>query len=71
MLFGDRLVVQIDGRTHQGPQRRLGNRHDAELRRNGYEVIRVSYEQVMFHWEEVHEAVLGAIARGFHRAPAS
>ncbi|PII92541.1 hypothetical protein BMH32_12025 [Leucobacter sp. OLJS4] len=63
LLFGERLVVQIDGRTHQGAQRRLDNGHDAALRRHGYEVIRVSYEQVMFRWAEVHEAIIGAIAR--------
>lgn len=70
LLFGERLVVQIDGRTHQGAQRRLDNRHDAALRRHGYEVIRVNYEQVMFRWAEVHEATIGAIARGLHLAPA-
>lgn len=69
VLIGQRLIVQIDGATHTGAQRTADIRHDAELIQRGYEVIRVSYEQVMHRWEEVERLILGAIARGKHLAP--
>ncbi|QIK62170.1 DUF559 domain-containing protein [Leucobacter viscericola] len=68
VLIGQRLVLQIDGATHTGAQRTEDIKHDAELKLRGYEVIRVSYEQVMFRWEEVERQILGAIARGKHLA---
>lgn len=70
LLFGERLVVQIDGRTHVGAQLDRDNAHDAVLLHHGYEVIRVSYEQVVYRWEEVHALIIGAIARGRHLARA-
>lgn len=67
-LIGERLVLQIDGGHHVGAQRTADIRHDAELMLRGYRVIRVSYEQVVRHWAEVQELVMGAIARGEHLA---
>lgn len=68
LLIGDRLVVQIDGAHHTGAQRTADIAHDAQLMVRGYRVLRFSYEQVMFQWELVEDAVLGAIARGEHLA---
>lgn len=68
LLFGDRLVIQIDGGTHVGPQREADNRHDALLMLHGYRVIRLSYAQIVHRWEEAHELIVGAIARGEHLA---
>ncbi len=42
--------------------------HDAALTRRGYTVLRFSYVQVMYHWEEVQGAILDAIAQGAHMA---
>lgn len=58
------LVLQIDGATHTGEQRDEDNRHDALLRRNGYDVIRVSYRQVMFEWPWVQGQIMLAISQG-------
>ena len=66
LLIGERLVVQIDGAHHTGPQRDADNLHDARLALQGYRVIRLSYRQVMHHWEQAQELILGAIARGEH-----
>lgn len=66
LLIGNRLILQIDGAHHTGAQRTSDIAHDARLTQMGYVVIRVSYAQVMHRWEEVQEAVLGAIARGRH-----
>lgn len=65
-LLGARLVLQIDGGHHVGPQRTRDIEHDARLALRGYTVIRVGYEQVVFRWHEVHESVTSAIARGLH-----
>ncbi len=67
-LIGDRLVLQIDGAHHTGPQRSEDIRHDAELRLMGYHVIRVSYAQVMFDWPMVQDLIMRAVAQGLHLA---
>ncbi|WP_241095392.1 MULTISPECIES: DUF559 domain-containing protein [unclassified Leucobacter] len=63
-LIGDRLILQIDGGTHVGPQRASDIAHDAQLLLNGYHVIRVGYDQVVHHWPEVQDLILRAIAQG-------
>lgn len=68
LLIGSRLVVQIDGAHHTGPQRDADIAHDAQLALRGYRVIRVSYHQVMREWEFVQQLIVGAIARGEHLA---
>lgn len=67
-LLGDRLVLQVDGSSHTGAQRTSDNRHDALLQLLGYHVIRVGYEQVMFHWPDVFASLLDAISRDLHVA---
>ncbi|MCM3780956.1 endonuclease domain-containing protein [Microbacterium hydrocarbonoxydans] len=67
-LIGDRLVIQIDGAHHVGPQRTEDIRHDADLRLMGYHVIRLSYAQIMFDWPTVQDLVMRAVAQGLHRA---
>lgn len=66
MLIGARLVVQIDGGHHVGAQRDRDNLHDAKLQLAGYHVLRFSYRQIIDRWEEVHDAVIGAVSRGLH-----
>lgn len=68
VLIGDRLVVQIDGATHVGPQRAEDIRHDAELKMLGFHVIRVSYAQVMNEWHVVQDLIMRAVAQGLHLA---
>jgi very-short-patch-repair endonuclease len=66
-LVGQRLVIQIDGAHHVGPQRTEDIRHDAELTLMGYHVIRLSYTQVMFDWPMVQDVIMRAVAQGLHR----
>ncbi|WP_144875253.1 endonuclease domain-containing protein [Microbacterium sp. 1.5R] len=68
-LIGERLVVQIDGGHHVGPQRTADIAHDAELQLRGYHVIRIGYDQLMRHWPEVQRVILQAVGVGLHRAP--
>lgn len=67
-LIGERLIVQIDGRQHTGTQRVTDMEHDAELALRGYTVIRVSYSQIIYQWENVEHLILDAVARGLHHA---
>lgn len=67
-LIGERLVVQIDGRHHVGPQRTSDIRHDAVLKLQGYHVIRIGYNQLINHWPEVQRTILAAIAQRLHLA---
>lgn len=67
-LIGDRLVIQIDGRHHVGPQRSSDIAHDAELALRGYHVMRVSYDQLMNQWPAVQNRILAAIAQRLHLA---
>lgn len=67
-LIGARLVLQIDGSQHTGAQRSSDNQHDAELRLRGYEIIRVTYTQVMFDWPTVQQQIMLAVAQGKHLA---
>ncbi len=67
-LIGERLVLQIDGGHHVGPQRDADNAHDALLFLHGYTVIRVGYADVVHRWPDVQDRVLRAIAQGRHLA---
>lgn len=68
VLIGERLIVQIDGATHAGAQRTSDIAFDAALIKLGYRVIRLSYEQVIYRWEEAQELILAAISLGEHIA---
>jgi very-short-patch-repair endonuclease len=67
-LIGERLVVQIDGGHHVGPQRDADISHDAALMLLGYHVIRVSYEHVVNRWPHVQDLIMRAVAQGLHLA---
>jgi very-short-patch-repair endonuclease len=67
VLIGDRLVLELDGRTHHlGDNYELDRARDLELFRQGFTVLRVSYRQVMYEWESVEAIILQAVRRGDH-----
>ena len=68
-LLGERLVLQIDGSHHVGPQRSDDIRHDARLLAEGYYVIRMSYAQIIQDWPETQAIIMRAIARNLHERP--
>ncbi len=67
-LIGERLVVQLDGAHHVGPQRESDIAHDALLRLQGYTVFRFGYHQLLSDWPFVQSTIMQAIAQGLHRA---
>lgn len=70
-LIGTHLVVQIDGWSfHSSSADRTRDlAHDAELRMRGYTVLRFSYAQVMYGWEQVQRTISQAISRGLQLSP--
>ena len=68
LLVGERLVIELDSRTHHlGTNYEKDRRRDLELIRQGFTVIRVSYRRVMEDWPSVESAILTAVRRGEHR----
>ena len=67
-LVGTSLLIEVDGAEyHVSPEAfETDRRRDAVLSALGYRVLRFTYAQVMFRWEEVETAVLAAVARGDH-----
>lgn len=67
-LVGERLVIEVDGAEyHTSPEQFEEDRHrDAVLSARGYRVLRFSYQQVMYAWDEVEVAILAAVARADH-----
>lgn len=69
-LIGDRLVVEVDGRTHHlGGQFEQDRRRDLELIRQGYVVVRLSYRMLFDDWQRTQEMILELIRRGEHLGP--
>ena len=67
LLIGDRLVVELDSRSHHlGTNYEKDRARDLELVRQGFTVIRVSYRRVMEDWDAVEAAILDAVRRGEH-----
>jgi very-short-patch-repair endonuclease len=67
VLIGDRLVLELDSRTHHlGKGYETDRARDLELFRRGFIVLRVSYDSVMYHWQAVEDAILLAVRRGDH-----
>lgn len=63
-LVGKRLVIEVDSRAHHTSSVAYRNdrRRDRRLVALGYVVVRLTYEDVLYHWAEV-EADLFAIIR--------
>lgn len=68
-LIGDRLVIEIDSRTHH----ETPENHDKDRRRDrfltamGYRHIRLTYAEVMYRLDEVGLDILALIRRDEHR----
>ena len=68
-LVGDRLVIEVDGRAHHADPAAFerDRRRDLYLKAFGYEVLRLSYAQVMDDWSSVAAALARILDRGDHR----
>lgn len=66
LLVGERLVIEVDSRAHHTGEEhyRSDRERDLALRRMGYIVVRLTYAQVVHHWDEVEPALMTMIRRG-------
>ena len=71
LLVGERLVIEIDSTAyHSGPQAYHRDRQrDLRLTLLGYHVLRFSWEQITFQWDEVEAAILAVVTAGDHVWP--
>ncbi|MCX6468453.1 MAG: DUF559 domain-containing protein [Corynebacteriales bacterium] len=69
LLIGDRLVVEVDSKSHHtGTERYEADRaRDRRLVQLGYVVLRLSYRQVVHEWATSEEVILDLIRRRAHR----
>jgi very-short-patch-repair endonuclease len=68
LLVGDRLILELDGRTfHSGEDFERDRAQDLELTLRGYVVVRISYRMVTTDWDRTHSAVAELVRRGLHR----
>jgi very-short-patch-repair endonuclease len=68
LLIGERLVLELDSRAHHlGKNYEKDRARDLELFRQGFTVIRVSYQRAMYDWDSVETAILDAVRRGEHQ----
>lgn len=67
-VVGDRLVIEIDGRSHHlGTQFETDRHRDFALMRQGYVVLRLSYRMLFSEWEAVQAGILEIVRGGMHR----
>ncbi|MGJ3507802.1 DUF559 domain-containing protein [Enemella sp. A6] len=69
LVVGDRLVIEVDSFRHHAD---AGTYHrdryrDQRLVAMGYLVVRLTWEQVMFQWEEVEQLILRLVGLRQHR----
>ncbi len=69
LLVGDRLVIELDSRTHHDDPRAYEHdrARDLALAELGYLVVRITYKRVMFDMPAVEQTLLTIIRRQEHR----
>ncbi|MGO4103795.1 endonuclease domain-containing protein [Leifsonia sp. YAF41] len=69
LLFGDRLVLELDSRAHHtDPTAYERDRaRDLALIERGYLVVRVTYRSIMREWPTIERAILAIVHRREHR----
>lgn len=66
LLIGDRLVLELDGREWHADFE-ADRARDRRLLALGYLVVRASYRQVLFGWDEIAGQILELVRREEHR----
>lgn len=71
LLVGEVLVIECDSRAHHTDRAAYASdrRRDRELIRRGFRVVRLTWEDVMLHWDRTKEFLRSLITQGLHRAP--
>lgn len=69
LLVGKRLIIEADSREHHLPRYQSDRSRDRVAIGLGYLVIRLTYEDVIHHWDTVLADILSVIRRRAHRGP--
>lgn len=71
LLVGERWVIECDSRAHHDDPRSYDEdrERDLYLRSYGYEVTRLSWEQVFLRWPETERLLLAILRSGAHHRP--
>jgi very-short-patch-repair endonuclease len=67
-VIGDSVILEADGRTHEGDGRHRDLVRDAVAMTLGFVTLRYDYALIVHEWELVEQAVLAALERGLHRS---
>ncbi len=69
LLVGDRLIIECDSVAHHTgiSNYRNDRRRDRVALSKGYLVMRLTWEDVMFHWDEVLADIVAIVRAGRHR----
>jgi len=63
LLVGGRLIIETDGKEHHtGDAFIIDRRRDRAAALQGYRVIRLTYQQVLFDWPRTFQAICAALA---------
>jgi very-short-patch-repair endonuclease len=65
-VLGDCLIVEADGRTHDGPNRHRDLVRDAAAMALGFVTLRFDSAMILHDWDLVQQAILAALGRGLH-----
>lgn len=69
LLVGESLIIECDSEQHHaaGERYRMDRVRDLASGDLGYTTIRLSYDQIWYHWEQTQRSVLAELATGRHR----
>lgn len=63
LLVAGRLIIETDGKEHHtGDAFTVDRRRDRAATLNGYRVLRLTYQQVLFEWPTTFRAICAALA---------
>src|SRR5690606_12884654 len=69
-VIGDRLILEADGRTHDGDSRHKDRVRDATAMALGFITLRFDSALILHDWPLVEAAILSALSEDLHRSPA-
>jgi very-short-patch-repair endonuclease len=67
-VLGDCLILEADGKTHDGEARHRDRVRDAVAMTLGFSTLRFDYALIVHDWAVVETSVLAAVHRGLHRS---
>ena len=69
-MIGDRLILEADGKTHDGDSRHTDRVRDAVAMALGFSTLRFDSALILRDRPLVEAAILSALAADLHRSPA-